>query len=282
MTLTKAGSQTITAADAASSISQTSSPILVLAGTAAQFVVSAPTAATADKPFAFGVTVEDAYDNVVPGYTGTVHFTSTDNQAALPADTTISNGVGTFNATLKTPGFQTLTATDTVSSAITGTSSSISVTEASLHFVVSAPSTSVAGSSFTVTVNTFDSSNTAVTFYEGTVHFTSTDGIAVLPANTTLTNGSGTFTATLETAGAQTISATDTANPSYTGTTTVTVSAASATHFAVSVPPTATAGVSFTASVVAEDPFGNTAPTYSGTVHFTSSDGNATLPTDST
>ncbi len=36
-------------------------------------------------------------------------------------------------------------------------------------------------------------------------HFTSTDGQAVLPANSTLTLGTGTFSGTLKTAGTQTI-----------------------------------------------------------------------------
>ncbi len=57
---------------------------------------------------------------MVTGYTGTVHFTSSDPLAILPADAPLTNGVGTFNATLRAPGSQTLTATDTVNSAITG------------------------------------------------------------------------------------------------------------------------------------------------------------------
>ena len=38
-----------------------------------------------------------------------------------------TNGVGTFNATLKTIGSRTLTATDTVTASITGTSATIIV-----------------------------------------------------------------------------------------------------------------------------------------------------------
>jgi hypothetical protein len=49
-----------------------------------------------------------------------VHFTSSDAQAILPADSTLTNGVGTFSATLRTPGSQTLTATDTVNPSIAG------------------------------------------------------------------------------------------------------------------------------------------------------------------
>jgi uncharacterized repeat protein (TIGR01451 family) len=76
----------------------------------------------------------------------------------------------------------------------------------------------VAGSSFTITVEAFDQSNHIFTDYTGTVHFTSSDGMAMLPFNSTLTNGTGTFTVTLRTAGEQTITAADTTDASKTGT----------------------------------------------------------------
>ena len=66
----------------------------------------------------------DAFGNVATGYTGTVHFTSSDGAATLPADYTFTggdNGVHTLSVTLKTAGSQTVTATDTVTGSITGT-----------------------------------------------------------------------------------------------------------------------------------------------------------------
>ena len=47
----------------------------------------------------------DAFGNTVTGYTGTVHFSSTDTQADLPADYTFTAadaGVHTFTVGLKT------------------------------------------------------------------------------------------------------------------------------------------------------------------------------------
>ena len=55
------------------------------------------------------------------------HFTSTDGAAVLPANSTLTNGTGTFSATLKTVGTQTITATDTVTASITGASGTIVV-----------------------------------------------------------------------------------------------------------------------------------------------------------
>ena len=114
------------------SITGSSGTIAVSAGVATRFVVSAPGTATAWTPFDFTVTALDANANVATGYTGTVTFSSSDpGAAALPPDTTLTNGAGTFSATLVTVGNQTVTATDTVSSSIAGTSSTIAVSAAS-------------------------------------------------------------------------------------------------------------------------------------------------------
>ena len=80
----------------------------------------------------------DAYGNVATGYTGTVHFTSSDGLAALPANytfTTADNGSHTFTATLSTVGTQSIMATDTSKSTITGTESGIQVTATTLDIL---------------------------------------------------------------------------------------------------------------------------------------------------
>src|SRR5207302_699354 len=183
------------------------------------FAVSAPFSATAGSAFSFTVTALDQFNNTATGYAGTVHFSSTDGNAGLPANSPLSNGSGTFSATLRTAGLQTITATDTANSSITGTSNSIAVNAAAAtHFAVSAPFSATAGSAFSFTVTAQDQFNNTATGYAGTVHFTSSDGAATLPANSTLTNGTGTFSATLHTTGNQTITVTDTANSSITGT----------------------------------------------------------------
>src|SRR5439155_922031 len=97
-------------------------------------------APAAGTPQGITVTAQDAFDNTATGYSGTVHFTSSDGQATLPADGTLAGGVGTFLATLKTAGNQTLTATDTVTGSITGTSAPIAVSPAvATRITVTAP-----------------------------------------------------------------------------------------------------------------------------------------------
>src|SRR5438445_13577111 len=78
----------------------------------------------------FTVSAQDANGNVASGYAGTVHFSSSDSQAVLPADATLNNGTAAFSATFKTAGTQSLTATDTVATAVTGTQSGITVNPA--------------------------------------------------------------------------------------------------------------------------------------------------------
>src|SRR5438128_9096283 len=91
-------------------------------------MVTAPASTTAGTAFNFTITALDQFSNTATGYGGTLHFTSTDGQGVLPSDSTLTNGVGTFSATLKTAGIlKTITATDTMTSSIAGTSNPIAV-----------------------------------------------------------------------------------------------------------------------------------------------------------
>ncbi|MES5485986.1 hypothetical protein QMZ05_24805 [Bradyrhizobium sp. INPA03-11B] len=284
-TLDTAGSQTITATDTVSSaITGTSNAETVTAAAVAHFAVAIPANGTAGMPGMGTVTALDAFGNVVTGYTGTVHFTSTDASAVLPADMTLTNGVGSFSETFKTAGSQTVIATDTLHGAVTGTSNAETVAGAAATLlVVSIPGNGAAGTPGTVTVTALDAFGNVATGYTGTVHFTSSDGHAVLPANMTLTNGTGSFSETFETAGSQTITATDTVSAGISGTSNAeTVAPGPATHFVVTLQTPGTAGVAGSATITALDAFGNIATGYTGTVHFTSSDGQAVLPANMT
>ena len=88
-----------------------------------RFSVSAPASATATTPFNVTVTALTAAGFLNTGYTGTVHFTSTNGNAVLPANSALVNGVGMFAVTLNAVGSFTVTATD---GSITGVSAAIS------------------------------------------------------------------------------------------------------------------------------------------------------------
>ena len=65
--------------------------LTVIAGPATDFAVSAPASATAGTAFAFTVTALDQFNNTATSYAGTVHFTSSDGAATLPANSTLTN-----------------------------------------------------------------------------------------------------------------------------------------------------------------------------------------------
>ena len=163
-----------------------------------------------------------------------------------------------------------------------GTSTSSSDT-----LVVSAPSAAIAGSSFNFTVTADNASGKADSGYVGTVHFTSTDGQAVLPGNYTFgasDKGSHTFTVTLGTVGTRTITAADTTGAASAGTSSgIAVSPGAASQFVLSgLSSSATAGVAGSVTVTAKDAYGNLATGYTGVVHFASTDAGATLPANYT
>ncbi|MHC2467049.1 beta strand repeat-containing protein [Bradyrhizobium embrapense] len=282
-TLDTAGSQTITATDTVTGITGTSNAEAVTPGAATHFAVSLPANGTAGTPGSFTVTALDAFNNVATGYIGTVHFSSSDGSATLPADMTLTNGTGTFSETFKTAGNQTITANDLVTPAIAGSSNAEAVAGGTAtHLVVSIPASGAAGTPGLVTVTAFDAFGNVATGYSGTVHFTSSDGHAVLPADMTLTNGTGSFSETFETVGSQTITATDTVSAITSTSNAETVTPGPVTHFSISIPGSSTAGIAGSGTVTALDAFGNVVTGYTGTVHFTSTDGHAILPADMT
>jgi hypothetical protein len=249
---------------------------------AAHFSVTAPATVHSGTATSVTVTAIDQNNNPTSAYTGTVHFTSTDVAASLPANMILINGKATFSATLVTVGAQTISAIDTVSPGITGTSNQIAVTPATTQFAVSAPSNVTAGTPFTVTVTAEDSAGHTDNGYLGTVQLTSTDAHAVLPLNATLTNGVGTFQVTLKSAGTWNVTATDTVTASISGISgSITNSPGAASSLTVTAPAAAMTGP-VNVTVTALDLFGNIATGYTGTVHFTSSDLSALLPADAT
>ena len=139
--------------------SATATPITDVwrATVAPQLGVSAPSSPTAGAAFSITVTARDATGNTAANYLGTVHFTSSDAQAVLPADYTFTAadaGVHTFEgAILKTAGPQSITATDKATPSLTGTQPGITVAPADAsHLVISGPATVTVGTPFSITV----------------------------------------------------------------------------------------------------------------------------------
>ncbi len=255
---------------------------------ASRFLVTIPSAAVAGAPFDIVVMAVDDFGSPDPSYTGTVQFTSTDGQAVFPVDYTFvagDAGVHTFSlgGTLKTVGNWTITATDTAIG-FTGISAVTPTSVGPLAlFVVASPPNATAGVPTSVTLTAYDAYGNIEFGYMGTVHFTSSSDIQLIPPpDTTLTNGSGTFTTTFNTAGVQTITAADTITTAAKGTSDgVLVVPAPVANFVVIGPSTVVAGHPAIFIVTGYDAFNNLTTNYTGNVHLTSStDSGAKLPPD--
>ena len=279
LTVTKSGTAvTITATGSGQSGVSTS--FTVNPAGASIFVVSGfPSPTIAGVAHSIMVTAKDTYGNLATGYAGTVKITSSDSKAVLPPSDNLTDGVGSFTVTLNTAGTQTIMATDTLHSLINGSQTGITVNVASgIYFVVSGfPSTTVAGVAHSVTVIAYDAYGNLATGYAGTVKITSSDSKAVLPPSDNLTDGVGSFTVTLNTAGTQTIMATDTVNSSINGLQNgITVNAGGLDHFAFSFVGPQTAGAPFSVTITAKDSSNNTVTSYSGTPTLSCSAGSIT------
>ncbi|HYW45977.1 MAG TPA: hypothetical protein VE959_24145, partial [Bryobacteraceae bacterium] len=150
------------------------------------------------------------------------------------------------------------------------------------HFSVTAPASANQGVPVNFTVTALDSNNQTVTGYTGTVKFSSSDNAATLPPNMSLANGVGTFPATMETLGGQTLTATDASNSSLTGMTSAAIVVNATRLVFTAAPPAATVGTAFNFTVTAEDANNNTLAGFADTVKFTSTDNAATLPANHT
>jgi hypothetical protein len=248
---------------------------------------------TAGASFSLTVRAVDQFGNTATDYTGTVHFTSSDGSATLPANYTFTAGDGgihTFTGViLRTAGTQTITVNDTVKGSLLATTSVTVSPAATNHFSLSAPATVTAGTPFSVTVTALDAFNNLASGYTGTVQFSSSDNQSMLPANYTFTVGDGgahTFAngVTLIRAGSQTVTATDTVNISINGSAAVSVVAAPAVSFAIAAPAGVSSGTPFDVTITALDSYGNTDVNYQGTVTFSTSDSDpgVVLPADYT
>ena len=261
--------------------------VVAAAPTVVRLTSSASTV-VAGNTFTITLTAYDAYGNVATGYRGTVHVTSSDGQARLPADypfTAADNGSHTFMVTLQTAASQTVTLSDTQNTGLSGTVTMAVIPAVTDHFRLTAAGTIGAGMAFNVTVTALDPFNNVTSAYHGTVRFTSTDPQAVLPGDygfTAVDAGVHTFSVTLKTAGTQSVTATDTVAGSLTGSQTgiLVTPAAASTFSLVGFPGVSVAGMPGMFTVTALDPYRNVATGYRGTATFRSDDPNAMLPAD--
>jgi len=139
--------------------------------------VTAPATVTAGQAFTLTVTAVNDQGNLVAGYTGTVHFSSSDTApgVVLPADSTLTNGQGTFSMLLATAGPQTVTVADAPNSL----STTVTVIVASAPTITGfTPTSGPVGTSVTISGTNFTGA-TAVAFNGVSASFTVTSATTI-------------------------------------------------------------------------------------------------------
>lgn len=119
--LVTAGAQVITATDASAGFSCQAA--VAVSPAAAALSLSLPASVNAGTAAAVTVSVSDAYGNAVAGYTGTVHFTTSDPAVTIAAHAFTSGDAGSYSTTAAfgALGAQSIAASDGTLSATAST-----------------------------------------------------------------------------------------------------------------------------------------------------------------
>ncbi|MEO5988583.1 MAG: FlgD immunoglobulin-like domain containing protein [Candidatus Eisenbacteria bacterium] len=227
-----------------------------------------PSPQSAGNPFTITVRAVDAYWNLVPGVNDRIALGSTDAFAAMPAETTLSNGQRLIPVRLYRTGAQRIWASDLdLVTLEPDTSSAVMLSGGPFaRVLVLAPGESPAPGTqsgrtgtatdqsinyaFTVTLLATDAWWNPVKGVSDVVHLASDDPLATLPADAPLVDGSAQMSRRLARGGYNQILVSDVTQPSKSGSSTQVRAITSGFHLEASVSPaSARAGEPFTFTV---------------------------------
>ena len=206
----------------------TTDPFDITGPTATHFVfTTVPATVTAGTAFSFSFRAATASGATDTAYRGTVQFTSTDPGFTQPARHTFTAadaGVYTTQATFARTGSQNLVVTQTDDISVSGVAAISVVAPRTADRLVwtGVPATVTSGTAAALVLSAVAADGLTVPTFTGTVHFTSTDPSATLPADYTFVAadlGVRSFTVTLRSSGTQAVTATQVGSPSVAGTT---------------------------------------------------------------
>jgi hypothetical protein len=226
LTISNAGTGYVLSASSGSLSPALSAPFNISPTT--HFSINAPMSNPAGSTFAIVVVARTPTNLLDPGYQGTVSFTSSDKQAVVPIGlpanytfTAADNGAHVFFVTLATAGSQSITAADTSLALVAGKLTTTVVAGPASTFVLNYPTSTLATAVHPFSVTAKDAFGNTAAGYTGTIKLSSTDPLfpTTLSHTFVATNkGVFSFSAAFGTAGNQSLTATDTVNPSLTGT----------------------------------------------------------------
>lgn len=228
----------------------------------------------------FNLSCRDIFDNILQGYTGNVNISYSDATVAGPANYNFQSFEDGFKRFLNevTPanlGDFSITVTEPISGANSTTDLISVISGETINFAFSPVSISLpAGRQFSYNLTASNTAGNLNEQYNGAVRFSTLDSKALIPQDSTLVNGQGTFNATFYTAGSFQLNAIDLQDPSISGAMNVTVVASTPRfiEFDILAPDfTTDAGIAFAYNVRIVDAFGNPA-SYTGNVTVSSTD----------
>ena len=264
-----------------SSKSGTSNSFNVNAGALDHFVFSSIGIQTAGIAFSITITAKDASGNTVTSYAGTNTLSASSGTISPTSTGTFSSGIWTGSVTLSAAGSAITISTS--GSSKSATSNSFTINSPSLGYYVfntiSSPQT--AGSAFTITITAKASNGNTITSYTGKPTLSISTGTINPTVTGAFSNGVWTGTVTTTVAASDvTIMATDGSHSGVSNS--FNVNSGVANHLVVSSGTSQVAGIAFSVTVTAKDTYGNTAASYTGRVHFSSSNAGpgVTLPSD--
>lgn len=289
VTVTSSGSVSITATNSSGPESGTSNLFTVDPSTLDHFLVEADgggviPSQVAGTPFDIQVTAQDAFDNTVVAFTGTVEITSTGTLSSGGGTTAsfVSGVLSPHSVTITNTGTFDITATNS-SGPETGTSNAFAVQPGSLNnYLIEAAGggsipSQTAGVPFDIQITARDINNNTVTAFTGTVDISST-GILLSGSGTTSNFSSGVLAShsvSISNAGSFTVTATTTAGSETGSSNSFSVDPGPLDHFDVEEGgggsiPTQIAQESFGLQITAKDFYENTVTSFTGTVDVTS------------
>ncbi len=257
--------------------------------TAVDYSLSLPSQVQSGTIIAVKVTALASNGRTATGYTGTgtsgagvATLTSSDGALFYATATSTSpmttptvdftNGVATIYVKFVNGGTQTITATDSATSSITGSAGTyVQVPDAVASFGTNLPAAVYAGMQTTVHATAYDANGLVDKEYSGTADLTTTaSGVTFSTTAVQFHDGTATFQVTFGTAGtSEPITLTDSAISTATDTFSTKVIADVATGYAISLPSRVNAGQPVSVQVTAVDDNGTTVSSYSGTATVT-------------
>ncbi|MEW6127478.1 MAG: HYR domain-containing protein [Acidobacteriota bacterium] len=239
-------------------------------------------AKTAGTPFNITITAQDASNNTVVGFNGTVNLSTTAGSISPTTSGAFTNGTLTQSVTVTQSGTgKTITVND--GSGHSGTSNTFTVNAGALdHFAIGAISTQTAGIAFNISLTAQDANNNTVTSFASTVSLSTTAGTISPTTSGAFTSGTRTQSVTVTQAGAsKTITVTRTAGTETGTSNTFTVNAGALHHFAIGNISAQTAGTPFSIALTAQDVNNNTVTSFTGTVNLSTTAGTISPTTSS-